>query len=134
MNRPMFDSGSAHLKPYATEILLALVKPLNEVDNRLSLTGHTDAKPYVSGDRGYSNWELSADRANASRRELVHGGLSDAKILRVVGLGSAVHLDRADPFNPINRRISILVLNKQAEEMLLSDGNVQSLADKVSGQ
>jgi chemotaxis protein MotB len=65
---------------------------------------------------------LSADRANASRRELVHGGLSDAKILRVVGLGSAVHLDRADPFNPINRRISILVMNKRTEDAVLHDG------------
>jgi chemotaxis protein MotB len=74
-------------------------------------------------DAGYSNWELSADRANASRRELVRGGLADDKILRVVGLASAAHLDRADPFNPINRRISIIVMNKRTEEAVKRDGS-----------
>ena len=80
------------------------------------MSGHTDAKPYVSGERGYSNWELSADRANASRRVLVTGGIDDGKIKRVVGMASAVLLDDKDPYNPINRRISIIVLNKEAEE------------------
>jgi chemotaxis protein MotB len=71
---------------------------------------------------GYSNWELSADRANASRRELVRGGLADAKVLRVVGLAAANHLDPKDPFNPVNRRISILVMNKRTEEAVLRNG------------
>src|SRR5205823_2201009 len=70
-----------------------------------------------------SNWELSADRANASRREMVHGGLADDKVLRVVGLAAAAHLDRNDPFDPINRRISILVMNKRTEEAVLRDGS-----------
>ncbi|MCE9639157.1 MAG: flagellar motor protein MotB [Betaproteobacteria bacterium] len=122
-SRPMFDLGSAQLKPYARDILLALCKPLNEVENRLSLTGHTDAKPYVSGERGYSNWELSADRANTSRRVLVSGGIADGKIKRVVGMASAVLFDGKDPLNAVNRRIAIIVLSKQAEESL----------DKVSG-
>jgi hypothetical protein len=61
---------------------------LNDVPNRISLSGHTDSTPYIQR-AGYSNWELSADRANASRRELVRGGMADAKVLRVVGLGSA---------------------------------------------
>jgi chemotaxis protein MotB len=117
-SRPMFDLGSAHLKPYARDILLALSKPLNEVENRLSLTGHTDAKPYASGERGYSNWELSADRANASRRVLVTGGIADGKIKRVVGMASAVLFNGNEPLNPANRRIAIIVLSKQAEESL----------------
>jgi chemotaxis protein MotB len=71
---------------------------------------------------GYSNWELSSDRANASRRELIMGGMDENKILRVVGLASASHLDRKDPFNPINRRISIIVMNKQTEEAVKRDG------------
>ena len=94
---------------------------LNEVPNRIGLSGHTDSTPYFS-DTGYTNWELSADRANASRRELVLGGMNDAKILRVVGLASATHLDRKDPFNPINRRISIIVMNKKTEEAVMRDG------------
>lgn len=117
-NRPMFDLGSAHLKPYARDILLALCKPLNDVGNGITLTGHTDAKPYASGERGYSNWELSADRANASRRALIEGGIADGKIKRVVGMASAVLFDSADPHSPANRRIAIIVLSAQAEESL----------------
>jgi len=121
-NRPMFASGKADLQPYAHYILREIGKALNEVPNRVSLSGHTDAAPYPSGEKGYSNWELSADRANASRRELVAGGMSENKILRVVGLSSAVMLDKGDPFNPINRRISIIVMNKKAEEAITKDG------------
>ena len=63
---------------------------LAEVPNRLTLEGHTDAQPFAGGDRGYSNWELVGDRANASRRELVAGGLPDDRIvLRVQGLASS---------------------------------------------
>jgi chemotaxis protein MotB len=117
-NRPMFDLGSAHLKPYTTQVLHEIGKVLNEVPNRISLSGHTDATPYSSGEKSYSNWELSADRANASRRELVAGGMDESKILRVVGLASAVMLDKDDPFNPINRRISLIVMNKRTEEAI----------------
>ena len=120
-NRPMFDSGSAELKDYMRDILREIAKVLNDVPNKISLSGHTDAKPYAGGERGYSNWELSADRANASRRELVAGGIADNKMLRVVGLGSAVLYDRADPFNPSNRRITITVLNTRAEQRILEN-------------
>ena len=120
-NRPMFNAGKADLQPYAREILEAIAPALNDVPNKIGLSGHTDSTPYFT-ETGYSNWELSADRANASRRALLHGGLADNKILRVVGLASAAHLDRADPFNPINRRISIIVMNKRTEENVLRDG------------
>jgi chemotaxis protein MotB len=118
-NRPMFDLGSAHLKSYTTQILHEIGIILNEVPNRLSLSGHTDATPYSSGEKGYSNWELSADRANSSRRELIAGGMAEGKILRVVGLASAIMLDNNDPFNPINRRISLIVLNKETEDAII---------------
>src|SRR5215510_13990107 len=118
LNRPMFDLGSAQLKPYARDILLALAPTLNGVPNVISLTGHTDAKPYASGERGYSNWELSADRANASRRVLVAGGIDEGKLKRVVGMSSAVLFDVNDPHNPANRRIAIIVLTREAEEAL----------------
>ena len=121
-NRPMFNAGKADLQPYAREILEAIAPALNDVPNKIGLSGHTDSTPYFT-ETGYSNWELSADRANASRRALLHGGLADNKILRVVGLASAAHLDRADPFNPINRRISIIVMNKRTEENVLRDGD-----------
>ncbi|WUR16307.1 flagellar motor protein MotB [[Empedobacter] haloabium] len=119
-NRPMFPAGKAELQQYTRDILEEIAPVLNDVPNRIGLTGHTDSTPYFS-ETGYSNWELSADRANASRRALVQGGMQDSKIIRVVGLASAAHLDRKDPFNPINRRISIIVMNKKTEENLMRD-------------
>jgi chemotaxis protein MotB len=121
-NRPMFDLSSAELKPYTRQIMHQIGNALNSVPNRVSLSGHTDAAPYAGGERGYGNWELSANRANASRRELIVGGMADNKVLRVVGLSSTVLFDKQDPLNPINRRISIVVLNKKTEEALMRDG------------
>lgn len=120
-NRPMFDSGSAVVKPYMRELLQELGSILTEVPNRLTLEGHTDAQPFSAGDRGYSNWELSADRANASRRELVAGGLPDVRVLRVQGLASSKLLEIKEPNNPINRRISIIVMNRDAEDAVLKN-------------
>ena len=115
-NRPMFDSGSAVVKPYMRELLRAIGAVLGEVPNRLTLEGHTDAAPFGGGDRGYSNWELSSDRANSSRRELVAGGLPDEHVLRVQGLASSQLFEPADPASPANRRISIIVMNREAED------------------
>ncbi len=121
-NRPMFKIGSAVLEPYTKEILQEIGKTMNQMPNKVSLSGHTDAQPYAADRRGFSNWDLSADRANASRRELIAGGMDESKVVRVVGLSSAVLFDKSDPFNPINRRISIIVLNKKAEEAAQQDG------------
>ena len=117
--RPMFDSGSAVLKPYMRDILREIGTALNGVDNKISLDGHTDQAPYGGGQRGYSNWELSADRANAARRELVAAGMPADKLARVVGLASSILLEPDNPLNPINRRISIIVMTREAEERLL---------------
>ena len=114
--RPMFPSGSAVVQPYMRELLRLIGEVLTEVPNRLTLEGHTDAQPFPDGERGYSNWELSADRANASRRELIAGGLPDKRVLRVQGLASSSLFDKNDPVNPVNRRISIIVMNAGAEE------------------
>ena len=118
-NRPMFDTASAELKPYTRELLAEIGRLLNGVPNRVSLSGHTDAAQFFGGSRGYSNWELSSDRANAARRELIVGGMDEFKVLRVVGLASTLLFDRNDPLSPINRRISIVVLNKEGEQALL---------------
>jgi chemotaxis protein MotB len=117
-SRPMFDLGSAHLKGYTAQILRELATYLNTVPNRLSLSGHTDTTPYVA-QNGYTNWDLSADRANAARRALEAGGLQPDKVARVVGLSSAVLFDKVNARNPINRRISIIVMTKGAEEAAL---------------
>ena len=116
LSRPMFDSGSVVVKPYMRELLRAIGGVLIEVPNRLTLEGHTDAQPFSAGDAGYSNWELSADRANASRRELVAGGLTEERVLRVQGLASSQPFNRKEPADPQNRRISIIVMNRDAED------------------
>lgn len=123
-NRPMFDTGSALVKPYMRDILREIGAALNGVENKISLDGHTDRSPYGNGDRGYSNWELSADRANASRRELVASGMPDEKLARVTGLASSNLLDQQNPLSPINRRISIIVMTREAEERLMGSGRV----------
>lgn len=128
-NRPMFASAKAELQPYTKEILHEIGKTLNEVPNKITLSGHTDATPYANGGTSYSNWELSTDRANASRRELIAGGMDENKMLRVVGLASAIPFDRNDPMNPINRRISIIVMNKKTEDTVVKDGGVLSVKD-----
>ena len=136
-NRPMFALSKADLQPYTKEILHEIGHTMNGMPNKISLSGHTDALPYSSGERGYSNWELSADRANASRRELIAGGMDETKVLRVVGLSSAVLFDKLDPLNPINRRISIIVMNKKAEESAANEGgtvNVSNEADATGPQ
>ena len=117
-NRPMFASGSATIAPYMKDLLRAIGSVLTEVPNRLTLEGHTDAQPFPGGDRGYSNWELSSDRANASRRELILGGLEDDRVLRVQGLASSQPFDEKDPLAPTNRRISIIVMNREAEDRM----------------
>ena len=120
--RPMFASGSANVEPGMRELLRAVGRLLAEVPNRLTLEGHTDALPFGSGDRGYGNWELSADRANASRRELVAGGLPEDQVLRVQGLAASNPLDRRDATAPMNRRISLIVMTRDAEERVFRGG------------
>jgi chemotaxis protein MotB len=88
---------------------------LGEVPNRITLEGHTDAAAFAGEQRGYSNWELSADRANASRRELTAGGLPTDHMLRIQGLADSRPFDDKDPRAPTNRRISIIVMNQDAE-------------------
>ncbi|MDP2143810.1 MAG: flagellar motor protein MotB [Gallionella sp.] len=138
-NRPMFQLGSAQLEPYTREILREIGRMLNEVPNKVSLSGHTDAALYGGGNKGYSNWELSSDRANASRRELISGGMDAEKIVRVVGLSSAVLFVKEEPLNPMNRRISMIVMNKRAEEAAQHDGGIvdaeggERLEDAVKG-
>lgn len=131
-NRPMFDSGSAIVKPYMRELLRELGDVLREVPNRLTVEGHTDAQPFSGGDKGYSNWELSADRANASRRELVAGGLPETRMLRVQGLAASKLLDAKDPDSPLNRRISIIVMNRDAEDAVLKNLPDDDEADAAS--
>src|SRR5690606_5480964 len=116
--RPLFDSGSAVLKTYVAEILWTMGRLLNSVPNRINILGHTDSALF-SGGSDYGNWELSTDRANSARRSLVAGGLDERQLGQVIGMGASVPADQANPLNPANRRIVILVLNQIAEDRMI---------------
>jgi chemotaxis protein MotB len=121
--RSMFPLGSARLEDFSSGILKELAHIVSGVPNRISISGHTDKRPYVAVN--YTNWELSADRANAARRALLNGGLAPEKIGRVVGLASSVLLDPSAPESPVNRRISIVVMNKRTEAAISAEnGNL----------
>lgn len=122
--RPMFDSGSAQMQYYSIAILQNLAKLISQVPNRISITGHTDSTLFYDQPE-YSNWELSADRANAARRALVRGGVPDTQIARVEGFSDSLLFNEADASDPINRRIAIIVLKKKFDDALKS----QVLAD-----
>ncbi|CAM4302580.1 flagellar motor protein MotB [Kerstersia similis] len=128
-NRPMFASGSAEVLPHMREILRELAPVFNELPNRISLSGHTDARPFSAGERGYSNWELSTERANASRRELVAGGMQEDKIMRVLGMSASMPLLREDPNADMNRRISLVLLNVATQRRLEAENASAGLAE-----
>ncbi len=128
--RPMFDVGSPKLRSYADEMLQTMGKTIATVPNRVSIAGHTDARTYRSGRTDYSNWELSADRANAARRAMAQSLPVDVKFGRIVGLADSVPYDREDPFNPANRRISIVVLNAATERAIGLREGLETKADR----
>jgi chemotaxis protein MotB len=103
-----FDSGSAKLSPRGEEMLRTLAGQLKPLPNKLLLEGHTDARPYASV-TGYSNWELSADRANTARRVFQECGISMEQIAQVRGFADRRLRNTADPDDPANRRVSVIV-------------------------
>ncbi len=131
--RPMFDSGVDVPKDYAAAILREMSVILKTTPNKISILGHTDSLQY-KGDNDYTNWELSADRANAARREFVKGGVKAERFAQVVGLADTIPYDRENPYNPRNRRISIIVLTKEAEvnlQKLSSSAPAAALKNQV---
>ena len=129
-NRAMFAMGNPTVQPYIRDLLKEIGAVLAEVPNRLTLEGHTDSTPYAGGQRGYSNWELSADRANSARRELLAGNMPEDRVIRVTGMAASIPFVEGDPRNPQNRRISILVMNREAEERLLK--SAPAVADALN--
>ncbi|MDR3098339.1 MAG: flagellar motor protein MotB [Paraburkholderia sp.] len=133
LKRPMFATGSAKLEDYAYAILVEIGSALNDVDSGVSIAGHTDSVPYSGGLAGYSNWELSSERANAARRALVAGHLHEDRLLQVRGLADVLPLDKGTADSPLNRRISILVMNKAAERAFFEDASRYAAAGPKAG-
>ena len=133
--RPMFLKGSANIEPYMAEILHALAPILNDVPNKISIAGHTDNSPYATGDHGFSNWELSTQRANSSRRELVRAGLVEGKVLRIIGMSDTMNMKGVDSDAPENRRISLLLLTHDAENEVEKENHEgQALVITAAGE
>jgi chemotaxis protein MotB len=108
----MFPSGSATMNPRSKELLEKVAEVVKTLPNKIEISGHTDAKPYVGGEN-YTNWELSADRANASRRVLVAAGISPDRLTMIKGRADTDPFVKSDPFDPQNRRISIVLLREK---------------------
>ncbi len=125
--RPMFESGVDVPREYAAKLIREVGEILAHTDRPISIAGHTDSSRYSSQD--YTNWELSADRANAARRLLLQGGVPEKRIAQVVGLADTVPFDKQNPYNPRNRRISIIVLSKDAERRLKSLSEAPGVED-----
>ncbi len=103
----LFQAGSPKMIPRMRDLLDQIAKVVAKLPNTVSISGHTDASPFNRGD--YSNWELSSDRANASRRVLVSSGIDAKRIVQVVGKADQEPLIEEDPFLPQNRRVSIVL-------------------------
>ncbi len=110
----MFASGSADMFQHTQRLMALVVDAIKKLDNPVAIKGHTDSTPY-SNSEGYSNWELSTDRANSSRRALLAAGLPASRIASVVGRADQEHFVPEDPLSPRNRRISIVLLRQAAE-------------------
>jgi len=108
----LFQAGSANMTTRARKLLEQIAKVVGELPNNISISGHTDSNPFSRGD--YSNWELSSDRANASRRQLVSSGIDSSRIVQVVGKADQEPLIEEDPFLPQNRRVSIFLKRTSA--------------------
>ncbi|HEX6121251.1 MAG TPA: OmpA family protein, partial [Dongiaceae bacterium] len=111
----MFSTGSAVMNPRSKELLEKVAEVVKTLPNKIEISGHTDAQPYPGG-HDYTNWELSADRANASRRVLVGAGISPDRLDKIEGMADTDPFVKADPFDPQNRRISIVLLRQPRPE------------------
>jgi len=109
--RPMFLPGETEPNDRAKLLLEAVAKVINQLPNRLAISGHTDANPYYKAD-GTTDWELSAGRANASRRILEMNGVANDRIYSVAGKAASEPLVPEDPYQPANRRISVVLLRE----------------------
>ena len=110
--KPLFASGSSNLLPHTKRLLRKVSEVIQKLPNELSVRGHTDSVPY-GPNANYTNWELSAERANASRRELLKGGLPASRINNVVGKADTDHFYPTNPRDGRNRRISVILLHER---------------------
>jgi chemotaxis protein MotB len=112
---PMFPLGSADMLDQAKQLMKLVAQAIGKLPNKISITGHTDSTQYALGAK-YTNWELSADRANATRREFLNDGVPSDRLSRVSGMADQDPINTTDPSDPQNRRISIVLLRQNQEK------------------
>jgi chemotaxis protein MotB len=127
-----FDTGNPRPSSAGTELLKVLADQLTKLPNKVAIEGHTDSTPYGRAD--YSNWELSADRANAARRILVESGLDPSRISQVRGFADQRLLKKDEPTSPSNRRISIIVRNVGLDQQEEAVAQGTPVPDEPQGQ
>ncbi|RMF96101.1 MAG: motility protein MotB [Candidatus Schekmanbacteria bacterium] len=126
---PMFELGKANLVQVGNKIVDVVSESLKNIDAKIIIEGHTDSYQY--SDEDYTNWELSADRANAVRRALIKNGIEASKILKVVSLADTLPLNEEDPYDPINRRVSILIVgSKNKKDAEAKNKSIEVISNK----
>ena len=128
-----FSLGSAGPTDNGKQLLSLLANELGKLPNHISIEGHTDAKPYT-GKSGYSNWELSADRANAARRLMQQNGLSANQVSQVRGYADQLLRKTDDPLDASNRRISVIVQNLEVKEEVTEKAAEPAKAENSTGE
>ncbi len=130
-----FQSGNADPTVAARETLTILAQELGTLPNHLLVEGHTDAKPFAGGDKGYSNWDLSADRANAARKFLQQHGVRPDQVRQVRGFADQNLRNKADPNDASNRRVSVIVQYLEPESLtqVFSAAKMADLAGQTPG-
>ena len=114
--KPLFNSGGVVPSVAARRLLRVIGKSLNDNPGKIRIEGHTDAAKFSNGEAGYTNWELSSERANVARREMIAGGLAPSNVAQVIGFADTIPLNPADLSDPLNRRISITLLNRKPKK------------------
>ena len=114
-NLAIFPSGGSDMYLHSKKLLKVVSKVILNMPQKISISGHTDAVPFIS-DSDYSNWELSADRANAARSELQRLAIPETRISHIIGKAATDPIMKMDPKNARNRRISIVLLRGSAED------------------
>ncbi|MCV2534244.1 putative lateral flagellar export/assembly protein LafU [Enterobacter wuhouensis] len=137
--REMFQRSSAILTPFFKRLLTEFAPALNKIDNKIIITGHTDATRFRDQDL-YNNWNLSGERAMQARKVLTHAGLDQSKVLQVSGMADQMLIDPDNPLSSSNRRIEIMVLTQSASESLYQffgqhgEKVIKPIVDRLSQQ
>ncbi|HVW86302.1 MAG TPA: OmpA family protein, partial [Bryobacteraceae bacterium] len=108
-----FESGSSAPTAYGQELLQTLAEEIGKLPNKVTMEGHTDSRPYT-GRAGYSNWELSADRANAARRWMQEHGMREDQVVQVRGFADQSPRDPTQPESATNRRVTLIIQYQKA--------------------